>query len=199
MTDRSPVLLFDVMDTLVWDPYRLIPGFFGHDDWRTLYEARDRTAWVEFEHGTIDECAFLDRFFADGRAFDRDGLRALMFENYRWIDGMEELLGELADAGVPMHALSNYPDWWRAIEERLGLSRFLEWTFVSCRTGVRKPHPDAYLGPARTLDRPPGELIFVDDRLKNVDAARAAGLHGVVFECANTLRQELRVLGVPLG
>lgn len=192
---RRPVVLLDVMDTIVWDPYRLIPAFFGTDDWRELFEARDRTAWIEFEHGTIDEQAFLDRFFCDGRDFDRDGLRALMFDNYRWLDGMEELLQKLKASGAPVHALSNYPSWYLAIDERLELSRYLEWTFVSCKTGVRKPDPEAFLGPARVLERPPSELIFVDDREKNVEGARDVGLHGVLFEDAAGLETALRALG----
>ena len=32
------VLLLDVMDTIVWDPYRLMPDFFGMD-WRELMRA----------------------------------------------------------------------------------------------------------------------------------------------------------------
>ncbi|MCO4769499.1 MAG: HAD-IA family hydrolase [Deltaproteobacteria bacterium] len=190
-----PVVLLDVMDTIVWDPYRLIPEFFGTKDWRPLFEARDRSAWLEYERGEIDEQAFLDRFFIDGRPFDKEGLRRLMFDNYRWLDGMESLLGRLCEAGTELHALSNYPDWYLAIEDRLGLSRYLKWTFVSCLTGVRKPDAEAYLGPVRRLGRPADELIFVDDRTKNVDAARAAGLHGVLFEGAASLERSLKELG----
>jgi len=194
MNDR-PVVLLDVMDTIVWDPYRLIPGFFGTEDWRELFEARDRTAWVEFEHGTIDEQAFLDRFFADRRAYDREGLRALMFDNYRWLPGMQELLAALRDSGAEVHALSNYPSWYLAIEVKLELSRYLEWSFVSCLTGFRKPDPEAFLVASRALGRPPRDLIFVDDRPKNVDGAVAAGLQGVLFAGAEGLERALRERG----
>jgi len=189
------VLLLDVMDTIVWDPYRLMPDFFGMD-WRELMRAIGRNGWVEFETGEIDEETFLRTFFADGRSYDTDGLRALMWDNYRWLDGMESLLGELLGAGVPMHALSNYPDWYLAIEERLGLSRFLDWTFVSCLTGVRKPDPRAYTGAAETLGLPPSRLLFVDDREKNVAAARSVGLQGVRFDSAGSLRAALVERGV---
>ncbi len=189
------VLLLDVMDTIVWDPYRLIPGFFG-SDWRELMLEREPSGWLRYERGEIDERTFLSTFFADGRSYDHDGLRALLWDNYRWLDGMEALLGELLGAGVPMHALSNYPDWYLAIEERLGLSRFLDWTFVSCRTGVRKPDPRAFLGAAQTLGLPPEALLFVDDREKNVAAARAEGLQGLTFVDAPTLRSALLERGV---
>ena len=189
-------LLLDVMDTIVWDPYRLIPAFFGAEDWPAIMGGRDPTGWVRFEKGLIDEAAFLNSFFADGRDYDQDGLRALLWDNYRWLDGMEALLGELLGAGVPMHALSNYPDWYLAIDERLELSRYLDWTFVSCLTGVRKPDPQAYRGAAETLGCPPAELLFVDDRESNVAAARAEGLHGVRFTGAEPLRTDLISRGV---
>lgn len=190
-----PVVLLDVMDTIVWDPYRLIPGFFGAEDFRVLYEDRDKSAWLEYERGEIDEAAFLDRFFIDGRDYDRQGLRSLLFDNYRWLDGMENLLARLKESGAEVHALSNYPDWYLAIEDRLGLSRYLQWTFVSCLTGVRKPDARAYLGPAEALGRDPGDLIFVDDRQKNVDGAIAAGLQGVLFEGAEALDSALHARG----
>jgi hypothetical protein len=53
--------------------------------------------------------------------------------NYRYLDGMEELLQRLAAGGAHMHAFSNYPEWYRLIEGKLQLSRYLEWTFVSCQ------------------------------------------------------------------
>ncbi len=51
---------------------------------------------------------------------------------YRFLDGMETLLTRLHAAGYEMHALSNYPVWYQIIEEKLRLSRFMDWTFVSC-------------------------------------------------------------------
>ena len=155
----------------------------------------DKSAWLDYERGEIDEAAFLARFFIDGRDYDRQGLRSLLFDNYRWLDGMEDLLARLKESGAEVHALSNYPDWYLAIEDRLGLSRYLEWTFVSCLTGVRKPDVRAYLGPAETLGRDPSDLIFVDDRQKNIDGAIDAGLQGVLFEGAEALEAALRARG----
>jgi FMN phosphatase YigB (HAD superfamily) len=44
---------------------------------------------------------------------------------------------------------------------------------------------------------PPQQLVFVDDRQVNVDAATAAGLQGIRFTgCAETLETELQKLGL---
>lgn len=45
---------------------------------------------------------------------------------------MEDLLARLNTAGYELHALSNYPSWWRIIEDKLQPSRYLRWTFISC-------------------------------------------------------------------
>lgn len=189
------VLLLDVMDTVVRDPYRQIPGFFGMD-FAEFWPLLDRGAWPDFERAIIDEATFLGRFFRDGRAFDHAAFLAMIQEGYRFVDGMEELLAELHGAGVVMHALSNYPCWFERIEEKLELSHFLPWTFVSWTTGLRKPDPDAYLFAARSLARPPAACLFVDDRESNCQAARDIGMSALRFEGAAQLRGELVVRGL---
>jgi len=185
------VLLFDVMDTLVRDPfYAVFPAYFGLT-FEALLAEKDDAAWPAFERGEIDEDRYFATAFKDRRAFDGAGLKAALYESYAFIPGVEAVLTELNALSVEMHVLSNYPIWYRMIEERLGLSRYLPWTFVSWHTGVRKPDLESYLGAARTLGREPAELIFVDDRGVNVKAAIAAGLDAIRFESAEQLRAEL--------
>jgi HAD superfamily hydrolase (TIGR01509 family) len=191
MPSRRPVLLFDVMDTLVEEPFwRAMPAFFGLT-LEELLAVKHPTAWVEFELGQIEEQEFLARFFRDGRAFDRAAFLAAVHGAYRWLDGMEALLGELGRAGFALHALSNYPRWYQAIEARLGLGRYLAWSFVSCDTGLRKPDPESFLQAARQLGLAPGECLLVDDREENCAAARALGLQALPFRGAAELRAEL--------
>ena len=188
---KIPVLLLDVMDTLVHDPfYDEVLDHFGMD-LDSLFEIKSKSAWVSFEIGELDEAALVERYFNDGRRLDLDALRACMSAAYRFLPGIEALLAQLHEAGVEMHALSNYPVWWQLIEERLELSRYLDWTFVSCQTGVRKPDARAYLGAAATLGRAPGSLLFVDDRSKNCVAAEAVGMPAIRFGDAGQLRAAL--------
>jgi HAD superfamily hydrolase (TIGR01509 family) len=194
MTYRA--LLFDVMATLVYEPfYEVVPAALGMTLEELLPQLR-RNAWVDFEHARTDEETFLSRFFADGRAFDHAALKASMVKAYAWLDGMEELLAELRAAGQEMHLLSNYPEWYQLIEEKLRISRYAPWTFVSCRTGVRKPHPDAYLGAARHFGVEPEALLFIDDREVNCQGARDVGMDAILFEDAPSLRAKLRARGV---
>ena len=188
---RRPVMLFDVMDTLVTDPYYCaMPAFFGMSR-KELKAAIHPTSWIEFEEGRISGPEYVARFFQDGRAVDGDALNACLRDSYDWIDGAEQLLADLKDAGYEMHALSNYSTWFRIIEEKLRLSRYIQWSFVSCLTGLRKPAPEAYRSAAETLQVDVRDCLLIDDRTVNVDAARDLGMDAIPAESSAQVRAEL--------
>lgn len=190
------MLLLDVMGTLVHDPFFVeVPRFFGVD-LRTLIATKHPTAWVDFELGAIDEEQLAQRFFADGRLLDVTGLKRAMLDAYAFLPGIEPLLHRLQQRGVSMHVLSNYPCWYRLIEDKLGLSRYVPWTFVSCHTGARKPDARAYLGACEQLGVAPSACVFVDDRPQNCAGARAIGMDAIVFEDAARLDSALRERGL---
>jgi len=176
------VILWDLMDTLVRDPFFThVPAFFGCS-FEALVPQLLPGTWVDFELGKLQEEDLYARFFRDLRAFDGAGLKRCMYGAYAWIDGVEPLLKELAARDIPMHALSNYPDWYKLVEERLGVSRYVNLSFVSCHTGLRKPAPEAFLNACATLACAPEQCLLVDDREQNCRAARALGLDALQFD-----------------
>lgn len=197
MPAEMATILWDVMDTLVVDPFRrVMPSFFGMT-LEQLLEHKHPTAWVRFERNELSEAEFLSSFFKDGRRYDVDGFKAVVRDSYQWIEGIEPLLAQLHARGVRMHTLSNYPEWYRWIEDRLQLSRYLSWTFVSCHTGVRKPEPEAYRQAIRALGVAPEQLVFVDDREPNCAAARGVGMRAIQFRGdVAALRRSLEQLGL---
>lgn len=191
----KPVLLWDVMGTLVHDPfYEEMPQFF-EVPFPDLLQSLQPGAWVDFELGRRSESEFLQDFFADGRPFDHDGFVHAVREAYRWLPGMESLLADLHALGHPMHALSNYPIWFRMIEERLAVSRFAQWSFVSCLMGLRKPDHAIYAQVLRELGVSAEQCIFIDDRASNCQAAEELGIRSIRFEGADRLREALRRAG----
>nr|XP_024370990.1 flavin mononucleotide hydrolase 1, chloroplatic-like [Physcomitrium patens]PNR57210.1 hypothetical protein PHYPA_004203 [Physcomitrium patens] len=192
---KVPVLLLDVMGTLVRDPfYEDIPAFFGMT-MKELLAEKHPTCWIEFEMGQLTEDEVIKKFFADGRDFDIQGLKECMTKGYTYLEGVEELLQRLLSAGYTMHAFSNYPCWYSMIENTLQLSQYMPWTFVSCHMGLRKPDLEIYLEAARRLKLDPSDCVFVDDRAKNVEAAMAVGMKGIVFRNAKQLEEELAAQG----
>ncbi|MEM7675156.1 MAG: HAD-IA family hydrolase [Myxococcota bacterium] len=180
MSEPRPVLLLDVMSTLVTEPFlEAMPRFFGMT-FEEFRASRDPKRWVEFEHGRITEAEYVKDYFDDGRKLDVDAFKKMLYHSYEWMDGVEPLLERLKAASYPMYALSNYSQWYKIIESKLTPSRFLGWDFVSCETGYRKPQAQAYTTPIERLQRPAADFIFVDDRQINVDAATKAGMKGIL-------------------
>lgn len=198
MTRALPVLLFDAMDTIVKDPfYTVYPAFFKLP-MSDLLKEKNPEAWPAFERGELSEEAYARQAFRDGRSYDYEGLKHELQSAYVFIEGMERILEELYDHQVSMHIMSNYPVWYRMLDETLNLSQYLPWTFVSCETGVRKPDEECYRRASAWLKRPPEECILIDDRQINCDGAAAIGMKSIHFESASSLRDTLAGMGFPL-
>ncbi len=191
------ILLLDVMSTLVTEPfYEDIPRFFGQS-LEELRKGKDHQAFLDFERGLIDEDTYGERFYLDRRGIDVAGLKQCLFDSYQYMEGVEELLTELQDRGYRMYALSNYSMWYKLIEEKLKLSKYLDWSYVSCHTGYRKPDPQSYLIPAEKIGVPAERCLFVDDRKKNTDGAEAVGMRSILrTPSMNEFRDDLRSQGI---
>jgi HAD superfamily hydrolase (TIGR01509 family) len=62
--------------------------------------------------------------------------------------------------------------------------------------GLRKPAPAAFEAVTSHLQLPPQQLVFVDDRQPNVDAAAQAGMATVLFTGTEALEKQLQQLGL---
>jgi putative hydrolase of the HAD superfamily len=110
------------------------------------------------EHATHDWRAVLERSYEPGPAAPYLA---------RW------------SARVPLWLLSNHRSHW--LEPRLrrfGLHRAFERILVSDRIGAAKPEAGAF-APILEHVRSPSSVLFLDDRMRNVEAARALGLRAV--------------------
>ncbi|KAK4536595.1 hypothetical protein CDCA_CDCA09G2620 [Cyanidium caldarium] len=190
--DRT-VVFFDVMDTIVRDPFfRGMHRHFGFNSFDDFIAAKHPHTWVEWESGAVDESQLAQRFFRQASElpprlaplcrFDGDAFRQYLLQQYAFVDaGMEALLAELhRQPHLELHLFSNYPPYYRLIEQRLQLSRYLRWTAISCETGLRKPALEAYWDAARRAHCPLDGCILIDDRQCNVDAALQAGFRDAI-------------------
>ncbi|MCP4499285.1 MAG: HAD-IA family hydrolase [Deltaproteobacteria bacterium] len=196
---KIQVILLDVMDTLVRDPFfSHMPHFHGQS-MESLAREMDRDAWFAFEKGELTQAEYQERYFRDGRKVDLDGVIQCMKTGYVFLDGIEALLEELSCVEIKVYALSNYPIWWKFIEERLQLSRFLEWRFMSCRLGKRKPDPALFQAVLDALDVSAAHCLFVDDSKVNCESARTQGMNAVQFRGAAHLKEIFRTHNVLPG
>lgn len=192
---KPDIILWDVMGTLVHDPfYEEVPAFFGMS-LEQLLEVKHPSVWSACERGELAVEEMEASFFADRRAYDVAGLRATMARSYRWLPGIEALLGTLRARKVPMHVVSNYTPWYTMIEATLSLSNWVPWSFVSCDVGSRKPDAAYYAAVLDRLAVDAGRCVFIDDRQANCDGAANAGMHAIRFEDCVTTATALSALG----
>jgi HAD superfamily hydrolase (TIGR01509 family) len=84
--------------------------------------------------------------------------------------------------GHGLACLSNdVSEWSLKLRRRFGLERYIPAWVISGDVKVRKPERAIYDALLARLDRPPEALLFVNDRAKNLDAARRLGLQAVLL------------------
>jgi len=114
------------------------------------------------------------------------------------IDGTVEIFKELKKLNrYKFYALTN----WSAETFPYALQRFefFKWfdgIVVSGEEKTRKPFPEFY---NRTLNRyqiNPAEALFIDDNIKNVEAANLLGINTIHFKGSELLKTELQLRGL---
>ena len=114
------------------------------------------------------------------------------------IAGMAEIVRDLDSRGVPLFAITNFSgEFFRAFAplhpELFGRFRDI---VVSGDEKLIKPDPAIYALALARFGLQGPEAAFVDDREDNVAAANDAGMRGLLFTGAATLRGELEGLGL---
>ncbi|MFI6292018.1 HAD family hydrolase [Nonomuraea sp. NPDC050790] len=98
-----------------------------------------------------------------------------------WVD--EEVRAVLAKAQerVPLIIVTNAMDNLDAHLDRLGLTYFADAVVSSAKVGHAKPDSRIYQIAAEHAGVAPERCLFIDDRLENVEGARALGMTGIHY------------------
>ena len=68
------------------------------------------------------------------------------------------------------------------MSETLGYGELFDAEFYSCDLGHAKPSDDYFRLVLEGVGLAPGEVLFLDDKAANVEAARGIGIQASVFE-----------------
>jgi epoxide hydrolase-like predicted phosphatase len=184
---QKPLSLFRSYERdLGLEPGTINPIMFGSQAWQDTLVGR-KTA-KEFWYAIASELnlhtpeeidAFRQRYHAD------EAINA----------GVLALIRRLREQGrYKLAVLSNCPpglaDWladWGMLDQ-------FDVVFCSGDEGIAKPDPAVFETTLERLGVAPEEAVFIDDTLGHVEAARALGLHGVLFTTAEALANELESL-----
>ena len=200
------VILIDVGGVLLtngWDHGERAAAMAHFHLDSAAFEARHLAPNDAWERGVIPLKAYLDTtVFYESRGFSHDEFFAFMLTQSKLLPGgAMGILAELAASDqYLLGALNNEARETNEYRfEKFGLRRFFNVALSSCYLGLRKPDLHIYKRALDILGRPAERVLFIDDRRENVAGAVAAGMKGICFESADSLRQELAILGVIEG
>lgn len=114
-----------------------------------------------------------------------------------WISvepGTVQLLAELHAGGTRVALLSNAGFDFSDPFRHSPMAAYFEAMFVSAELGLIKPDPEIYRVTARELGIALEQMVFIDNKKINVDAATALGVTGHVFTTVAELRAFLESL-----
>lgn len=109
---------------------------------------------------------------------------------------MYVLVDQLKKQQISVALLSNIDERLSKLIRDFGLYQPFEPCLLSCEIGFEKPNLKAYELLLKTLNLPANEVVFIDDRQENVDAAKIIGLDAILFISEQQLREELCIRGV---
>lgn len=195
-------ILFDIGNVLVrWEPRHLFRQLLPNETAVDHFLSEICTPEWHFAHDlgvSFEENAapLKARFPAYAGLIDAWSMRYLEMTPGE-VPGMASLFGEVEQAGLPLHGLTNMPS---SIFPRLRaaypmLAR-LRSVVVSGDEKVCKPERRIFDIATERMNLAPQDVLFIDDTLPNVEAGAALGFQVHHFCAATALRAELVSRGV---
>ena len=109
------------------------------------------------------------------------------------IQGTVDILKESSnDPNYKVVALTNWSH--ETFPKAIAKFSFLQWfegILVSGEEKTRKPFPEIYELTLSKFNLKAGESLFIDDNLRNIEAARKLGIHSTHFQSPEQLNKEL--------
>jgi putative hydrolase of the HAD superfamily len=169
--------------------------------------ADDRRALQRLAGWPADHDSFWAAYWEDRLAYDRGDVTAAEFwtrlighrpdnlteliaqDRAMWLHPNAESVQAISESRVRLALFSNAPiEVAEGIERSPGLAPFNKY-FFSCYLRATKPDVEAYRKVLAALAAEPEDVVFVDDRPPNIDAARALGIEAHLFDGPELLRE----------
>jgi epoxide hydrolase-like predicted phosphatase len=200
---RIEAVIFDWGGVLIDDPgppmIRYIAEVLGVSEQRYLEE---QVPFVgDFRTGKIAEEVFWERLCRELGVGppNKESLWGAAFERvYRPRADMFALVRKLRGQGLKLALLSNTEMPAVDFFYKQGYDLFDAVVF-SCVEGTKKPDGAIYDLTLQKLGCRADEAVFVDDRVRCVEGAKAVGLNTLLFEDVGQVKAELSRLGVDTG
>lgn len=197
MRRRRPTALLVDFDGVLRSYDQRVPGPLesanGLDEGEILTVASDPALLIPAILGRVSRAGWLTDI-AVALADRVGGLETAEKLVAEWDTYRGEIVPEVLDtleflraSGVPVALCTNATDDLRDDLARFGLAEAFDAVVSSAETGYVKPMPEFYRAACEAVDTAPGFCLLVDDTIRNIAGARAAGLLGYRFTSVDDL------------
>lgn len=164
------------------DPRKFEPEFIKFFSYILLPEMPK--FWEDYDRGvvTYDEVitSLAEYNSCDRELAERNLRRSILTQEE--IPATKALIADLSAAGYRLFVLSNMSKEFIEFLRKTDVYRHFEGEVVSCEEHVIKPEAKIYRRLIERYRLDPAETLFVDDRPKNIVAARELGWEGFDFD-----------------
>ncbi len=195
-------ILFDLGGVFLDINYQLTEQAFidlGIADFGQRFNQQfSNTLFEDLETGKIDPETFYEAFRKEtGTDLSNKTIEvawnALLLdfppERLTWLEGIKEK--------YPVYLYSNtniihYQCFIKMFEDKFGGKNFNDYfikAYYSHELGLRKPYADSYKQLLKLENLEAGETLFIDDTLKNIEGAKAAGLQTLWLQPGMVLQE----------
>jgi 2-haloacid dehalogenase len=196
-------IIFDFGGVLIdWDPKYLYKKLFDNEaDMHHFLENVCTSDWNEEQDGgrSVEDATnlLLSQF--------PEHERYIKAYYGRWeemlggaIDGTVEVLQTLKDSGrYRIYGLTNWSaETFPIAQERFEFLNWFDGIVVSGEEKNRKPFPDFYRLLLDRYEVKAEEALFIDDNVRNIEAAKNLGIHTIPFASPDQLLTELKAKGL---
>ena len=193
-------VIFDLGGVLIdWNPDKVYKEVFKNDTERMnhFYDEICTQDWNENQDAGYPMAKATEERIALFPEFEEE---IKMFYG-RWddmlgdqIQGTVDILKKLTDnPSIKVVALTNWSH--ETFPRAIAKFEFLQWfegIIVSGQEKTRKPFPEIYQLTLSRFNLKAEESLFIDDKLRNIDAARELGIQSIHFENPDQLEEVIK-------
>lgn len=193
-------IVFDIGNVLVdfcWPDHIRSFGFDEKETERIGRAMMQSPVWNELDRGVWTNEELLEGFIRNDPKIESE-IR-LVFSRLdtlvRERKGSALWIRKLRKAGYRVYYLSNFSDRVkREAARQLTFLPEMDGGIMSYELQLIKPDEAIYKALFEKYDLDPGESVFLDDSVKNIDTARKLGMYGIVVTGQEQAKQELSAL-----
>jgi epoxide hydrolase-like predicted phosphatase len=151
-----------------------------------------------FFHGKISEDEYWKRIISKNQwKISIKDIKKIVRKSFKEVEGTREIIEELNKKGYKLGLLSVHTkEWVDHCEKKFDYHKLFHSKLYSFEVALCKPDKRVYELLLEKLKSKPKECLFIDDMIKNVEAAEELGIKAIQFKDAEHLKSELNKLKI---